>query len=114
MFPFDEFLVNPLASWRLPIFKTRIEEAAGVAVPLEIHWDRLCPEGESHLFAECWSAVYFEPLIAALKIVGRDAIGREALGPGLKKVIVRNTKANYYADNFARSKTVPSRLITNR
>ena len=85
----------------LPALKTRIEEAAGAAVPVEIQWDGLCPNGESHLFIECWSAIYFEPLIAALKTVGRDAMGKEALKAGLKKIVVQNTKGNYYADGLA-------------
>ena len=53
----------------LPALKTRIDEAAGFAVPTEIHWDTLCPAGESRLYFESWTAIYFEPLIAALKNV---------------------------------------------
>ena len=85
----------------LPALKTRIDEAAGFAVPTEIHWDTLCPAGESRLYFESWTAIYFEPLIAALKNVSRDALGKEALHAGLKKVVIQNTKAVYYGDNCA-------------
>jgi len=84
----------------LPALKTRIDEAAGFALPLDIHWDTLTPPGESRLYAESWTAVYFEPLIAALKSVARDAMGKDALHAGLKKVVIQNTKSNYYADGF--------------
>ena len=85
----------------LPGLKTQIDEAAGFAVPLDIHWDQISPAGEARLFAECWSGVYFEPLIQALQSVARDAMGKEALQAGLKAVVVQNTLSNYNPDNWA-------------
>src|SRR5579862_7514735 len=85
----------------LPGFKSRIEEAIGFAPPIEVHRESISPAGESHLYHECWAQVYFEPLIGALKSVARDAIGKEALQAGLKKVVVQNTKGTHYADGWA-------------
>ncbi len=82
--------------------KQRIEATVGFVVPLEIHWDQLSPAGESRLFIECWTKVYFEPLIQALTSVGRDTMGKEALLAGLKKVVVQNTAAIYNPDNWAK------------
>lgn len=86
----------------LPGLQTRVDEAAGFNVPIEVNWDKLTPEGESRLYSESWKAVYFEPLIAALKSVAKDEMGREALKGGLKRVVVDNTTGNYYPDHWAK------------
>ena len=69
----------------LPALQSRIDEAAGFPVPLDIHWDTLTPAGQAHLYAESWTAIYFEPLIGALQSITRDALGKDALSKGLKK-----------------------------
>jgi len=86
----------------LPGLQAKVDEAAGFNVPIEVHWDQLTPEGESHLYSASWKAVYFEPLIAALKSVARDDMGREALKAGLKRVVIVNATGNYYPDNWAK------------
>jgi hypothetical protein len=70
------------------------------SLPIEANWETLAPEGESHLYSESWKAVYFEPLIAALHSVGADEMGREALKKGLRRVIIANTRGNYYSDRW--------------
>lgn len=82
-------------------FQTRIAEAAGFPVPVEVHWDTLMPTGEAHLYAESWSAVYFEPLVQALLVVARDRMGKDALKSGLKQIVIQNTKSVTYADGWA-------------
>lgn len=86
----------------LPGFKARIDESAGFSVPLEINWEQLSPAGESRLFHECWPQVYFEPLAQAMKIVGRDKLGKEAIQASLKKVVIQNTSGIYNTDNWAK------------
>jgi hypothetical protein len=60
----------------LPGLQSQIDAAAGFTVPVEIHWDKLTPEGESRLYEASWKAIYFEPLIAApgitIPTTGRD------------------------------------------
>jgi hypothetical protein len=58
--------------------------------------------GEAHLYSASWKAIYFEPLIAALKSVARDDMGREALKAGLRHVVIDSSSGNYYPDNRAR------------
>jgi len=58
--------------------------------------------GEAHLYSASWKAIYFEPLIAALKSVARDDMGREALKAGLRRVVIDSSSGNYYPDNRAR------------
>jgi hypothetical protein len=86
---------------QFPALKTRVEEAAGFPVPLEVQWDTLAVPGESRLYAESWPAVYFEPLIAGLATVCRDEIGREAVKGGLKKIVMQNTSGCVNADYWA-------------
>ncbi|HYV48388.1 MAG TPA: hypothetical protein VFA20_26190 [Myxococcaceae bacterium] len=85
---------------RFPQYVADIEKAAGFAVPVEVAWEQLAKEGESHLYDECWGKVYFEPLITALKSITRDDMGKEALKAGLKKIQIQNTKGNYYGDGM--------------
>ena len=54
-------------STQFPILKARLEEAAGFGVPLEVRWDTLAVANESHLYADSWPLVYFEPLIGAFQ-----------------------------------------------
>jgi|HubBroStandDraft_1064217.scaffolds.fasta_scaffold00104_11 hypothetical protein len=86
---------------QLPGLQARIDGAAGFPVALEVCWEQLAPEGEAHLYAESWVAVFFEPLIAALESITRDQLGREALAARLKSVVVQNSKGHYYADGWA-------------
>jgi hypothetical protein len=86
----------------LPKLQTQLDEAAGFSVPLEIHWDTLSADGESRLYKESWTVVYFEPLIAALKDVTRDDMGREALKEGLRRIVIQNNDGNGNSDYWAR------------
>ena len=81
-----------------PELKSRVEEAAGFPVEIEVVWDTLVVVGESRLFKECWSKIYFEPLIAALKEIGRDDMGKEALRSQVKKIVIKNEAGSIYPD----------------
>jgi hypothetical protein len=74
----------------LPQWQSQINEAAGFTVPLEIDWDSLAIDDETHLYAECWPQVYVDPTVAALASVARDDLGKEALSAGLKKITVKH------------------------
>ncbi len=75
--------------------KKEIEKAAGFAVPLDISWDQLAKDGQSHLYADSWPELYFKPLIESFRQIARDDMGREALAAGLKKIEIRNAKGAY-------------------
>jgi hypothetical protein len=94
-------IVHEFETSHFPALKARVEEAAGFAVPLEPDWATLAVPGESHLYAELWPTVFFEPLIAALAVVGRDDMGREAMSAGLKKIVLQNTKGCIYGNCWA-------------
>jgi len=84
----------------LPKLQAEIHTAAGFPVPIEVTWDQLAVEGSSHLYQEAWTEIYFKPVIEALRQIGRDDMGREALKAGLKKVEFRNA-SGYYSPSSA-------------
>ncbi len=84
-----------------PALKTRVEEAAGFAAPIEVKWDTLAAPGESHLWAQAWPQVYFEPLIEGLQNVCSDDMGRQAIREKLQKIVVQNVKGCIYGDCWA-------------
>lgn len=82
-----------------PQWKQKIDAALGFDVPVEIDWTSLQLEGESHLYAECWPKVFFEPLVDALANVARDDMGKEALKGSLKKITIKHNPDVYYGDD---------------
>lgn len=85
-----------------PAIKSRIDAAAGFPVPVEVDWDSLALDGMSHVYEGSWTAVYFEPLIAALADIARDSMGRDALRAALRQVVIRNHDGNYAVAAWAR------------
>lgn len=73
-----------------PQVKKEIDEAAGFEVPVEVKWDTLATEGDTHLYEANWSKVFFQPLIQALKGITFDDMGKEALKANLKKIEIQN------------------------
>ena len=78
----------------LPKLEAGIYAAAGFPVPLEIAWEQLASEGQSRLYVEAWTEIFFKPVAEALRQIGRDEMGREALKAGLKKIEFRNASGN--------------------
>ncbi|MBD0777429.1 hypothetical protein HPE56_06465 [Maribacter sp. ANRC-HE7] len=73
-----------------PALETKINEAAGYAVPLDISWDTLMENRFSHLYNDTYPKIYFLPLIEAFKVICSDEMGAGLLKAGLKKVIIVN------------------------
>ncbi len=86
---------------QLPALQKEIDAAAGFSIPLEINWEQLSPEGQTHLYEESWTKVYFRPLIDALKAICVDDMGKAALKGALKKVVIKNAQNVYYGDRIA-------------
>lgn len=74
-----------------PGWKSRIDEAAGFEVPIEVAWDELAVLDYADQYAEYFPAVYFQPLVDALSAIGADDMGKEALREGVSKIIVKNS-----------------------
>jgi len=80
---------------QFPELSTEIQKLAGFPVPIEVTWDQLAVEGRSNLYKESWPELYFKPVIEALRQIGRDQMGKDAIKAGLKKVEIRNSKGAY-------------------
>lgn len=83
-----------------PELKKEIEKLAGFAVPIEVDWDQLAVEGQTELYKEAWTEIFFKPVIEALRQIGRDDMGKEALKSGFKKIEIRNA-SGYYSPGSA-------------
>lgn len=78
----------------LPGLRAEVNEAAGFELPIEIDWPNVVVEplighGDKFTEPEVFTDVYFRPLVAALKRVGADQMGRDALKDGLERVVIR-------------------------
>lgn len=85
-----------------PQFLEELNETVGKELPVEMDWSALQEEGRSHLYKECWLQVYFEPLLAALKGICADDMGKEAIEEGLTKVVVTNDGSISNSGKWAR------------
>ena len=73
-----------------PDLKKQISDAAGFDVKVTVNWDKLALPGKSehYLDEEFITQIFFRPLIAALKDVTKDAMGKNALKDKLKEIVV--------------------------
>ncbi len=85
---------------QFPELKDEIQKLAGFPVPIEVNWDQLAVEGQTGLYKEAWTEIFFKPVIEALRQIARDDMGREALKGGLKKIELRNA-SGYYSPGSA-------------
>ncbi len=83
-----------------PALKKALFDAMGFEVPVEVKWEQMQADGMSHLYMECWRKVYFEPLIATMKSICADAMGKDALKSALKSIAVCNSSDNWSASSF--------------
>ena len=80
-----------------PGLKSRILDAAGFEVPIDVDWDSIADPNEARIYEEYWTKIFFEPLIGAFKVICVDDLGKQALQESLKKIEIVNTKS---ASNF--------------
>ncbi|GAA4115316.1 hypothetical protein GCM10022393_15450 [Aquimarina addita] len=68
----------------------KINKTASKNLEFEVQWESLTLDGKSHLYDDCWTKVYFEPVLAALESICADEMGKEAVQEGLEKIIIKN------------------------
>lgn len=78
-----------------PELQSEIRTLAGFEVPIEVNWDQLAKEGSMSYYTEAWTEIFFKPVIEALRQIGRDDMGKEALKSGVKKIELRNASGSY-------------------
>jgi hypothetical protein len=85
----------------LPELKQKIDQTAGFEVALEVEWETIAIADQTQIYNECWTQIYFSPLIAAFTSICQDELGRTALKSALKQVVIQNTGGIYYGDRWA-------------
>ena len=83
-----------------PGWKSRIDQAAGFEVPVEVAWEELSVEDYADSYAEFFAKVYFQPLTDALTAVTIDDLGKSAVRGGLSRIVIRNTGQYYSASGI--------------
>lgn len=91
--------VKEFQDTQFPTWVKKIQSAVGFDVPVEVDWNSLQIEGESHLYNDSWPKVYFEPLAEGLASITRDDLGKEAVKSALKKITVKHNPNVYYGDD---------------
>ena len=79
---------------KLPGLVQQIQDAAGVKIPVTVDWVSICEKDYEHLWKEAWEKQYFEPMVAVLKEVTKDEMGKKAFAATVKRIHFCNTKDN--------------------
>ncbi len=87
---------------RFPALKQEIDAAAHFEVPVTVEWDKLSADGYADRYDEYWTAVYFTPLIAALRGITIDDLGTQALRDGLRGIAITNVQETSSYDRIAK------------
>jgi hypothetical protein len=80
---------------QFPELQKELQKEAGFPVPIEVAWEQLAVEGQHELYKEAWTEIFFKPVIEALRQIGRDEMGKDALKASLKKIEFRNSSGCY-------------------
>lgn len=93
--------------------ETEIQAAAGFPVPVKVDWSKLSLAGESENYKQdgFWTNIYFVPLIAALKGVTQDDMGKTALKENLKEIQITYDEATAPASNYANGLAFESGML---
>lgn len=84
--------IEEFRATQFPDLTTKIAQAAGFTLPVEVEWTQLTYPGNNIKYPEIWTKLFFTPVIDALKRIGRDEMGKAALKDGVKQVRFQNTK----------------------
>ena len=87
---------------QLPKLLQGIHKAAGFEVPIDIDWVTLAGDDVNFVGSEkeYYTEIFFLPLTDALKQITVDAMGKEALKKGLKKIVMKFDKDTAPVSNY--------------
>ena len=81
--------IKELQEVTLPGRVREIEEITGAPIPYDVDWDSFADDAEALNFLDNLSC---HRLNMALRVICQDAMGKEAVHEGLKKVRLKNVK----------------------
>jgi hypothetical protein len=87
---------------RWPAIEASIHRAAGFPVPIQVEWEQIALPGQADRYGrpEYYGNTIFDPLIAALTDVTKDAMGKDALRAKLTRIVVRYDRATAPLSNY--------------
>lgn len=81
-------------------FMKEIVDTVGTEVPVAVDWDQLAMDGYAEKYEMLWTDGCFRPLVAALKAVASDDMGKQALRGSLKSIQIKGTYAHNLSAKF--------------
>lgn len=83
-----------------PDYQQKLQDITGKNIELEIDWDSLAIEGNSHLYKD-WEPIFFEPLVKAFENVCIDDMGKETVQESINKIVIGNKNDNFSATKWS-------------
>lgn len=75
-----------------PKFTTEMKRFLSDKATVDVKWDELAEDGQSHLYKSTWDEIYFKPIVEAMRQITRDDLGKEAVKASIKTITIRNSK----------------------
>jgi len=85
-----------------PGLEAAIQRAAGFPVPVTVEWEQIARPGQASRYGtpEYFGHTIFDPLVAALTSITRDAMGRDALRAKLTRILIRYDERTRPLSNY--------------
>lgn len=87
--------VKSLEENLFPSLKQEVLDTLGFEIEIEVLWDTLTKTQNVNSYENGFQKVYFLPVIEALKEIGIDDMGKEALKESLKKIVIKDENEIY-------------------
>lgn len=80
-----------ISSYQETVFADKVQQikaAVGADFELDVNWESMAGEGQADRYGhdDYWTNIFFNPVLKALADVAADAMGKEALQDGLKRI----------------------------
>ena len=84
-------LAEKIKTEQVPQFQANLKEAMGFAPKVDIEWDTLLNDNTRAL--DRMPDNLLAPLVEAMKNIGQDDMGKQALAEHVKRIVIRNAAA---------------------
>jgi hypothetical protein len=87
---------------RWPTIEAAIHRAAGFAVPVQVEWTQIAIPGQAERYnrPDYFGNTIFDPLVAALTDITKDAMGKDALRAKLTRILIRFDRDSAPLSNY--------------
>ncbi len=97
-----------------PGIEAAIQRAAGFPVPITVEWEQIARPGQAARYAapDYYGHTIFDPLVAALTSITRDAMGRDALRAKLTRILIRYDERTRPLTNYPNGLTFEGGVLS--